>query len=504
MPHYTTDDIALGIIAEGEDRGVTEKGICIAISTGLVETNLVMYANHADPESLTYPHDAIGSDANSVGVFQQRDPWWGTCHDRMHVEPSAGMFYNELVKQDYNSDAHSPGWYAQQVQQSAYPDRYDERYQEACDIYHRLKDQTTPEVPLVGEKVLNYDYNIVPQETGYWCGPASAQVTLNCRGIFVDEQTLANEMGTDQGGTDYVALIERSLDPRLPEANYTSVDAPHDPPTQDEKDRLWDGILRSINAGYAVVMNWVAPPSNYPVGIKGSQSPTYGGGTIFHYVTCAGYDDNPAQRAVWIADSGFQPFGYWISFDQCATLIPPKAACYANVPHAVPPEQQPPAADYGVLGYEQLCGPVDPATGYGTGWAQLGTNTQGQNLYVIDAVSDILHLLEGGKTSPHWRAEYAAGKTSPDYVKLEYEQEAGAVGEDGHGHGWPQLGGRSLTDAVAHIKNVLAGEPPPFQKARQTAATGEGNLGASIRVVGQPSSPSAALGRHRERGTRPT
>jgi hypothetical protein len=174
------------------------------------------------------------------------------------------------------------------------------------------------------------------------------------------------------------------------------------------------------------------------------------------------------------------------------------------LPHAVPPEQQPLGAEYDKLGYEQLCGPIDPATGYGTGWAQLGTNTQGQNLYVIDAVSDILHYLEGGKTSPHWRAEYAAGKTAPDYVKLEYEQEAGAVAEDGYGHGWPQLGGRSLTDAVAHIKNVLAGEPPPFQKARQTAATGEGSLGASIRVAGQPSSPSGALGRLREPGTRPT
>ena len=164
MPHYTPDQINLGIIAEGERRGITEKGICIAIATGLVETNSTMYANHADPESLTYPHDAIGSDANSVGVFQQRDPWWGTCYDRMHVEPSAGMFYAELVKHDYNSDAHSPGWYAQQVQQSAYPDRYDERYPEACAIYDRLK--TTEGPPVMAEIVLEYDSAVVPQETG--------------------------------------------------------------------------------------------------------------------------------------------------------------------------------------------------------------------------------------------------------------------------------------------------------------------------------------------------
>src|SRR6516165_6703577 len=174
MPHYTSDDIASGIIAEGERRGITEKGICIAISTGLVETNLVMYANHADPESLNYPHDAIGSDANSVGVFQQRHPWWGTCYDRMHVEPSAEMFFAELIQQDYNSDAHSPGWYAQKVQQSAYPDRHDERYPEACDIYHRVKGQATGE-PQV-EKMLLYDGGIVVQETYFNCGPASTHI----------------------------------------------------------------------------------------------------------------------------------------------------------------------------------------------------------------------------------------------------------------------------------------------------------------------------------------
>jgi len=466
MPHYTPDDIAAGIIAEGEHRGITEKGICIAISTGLVETNLVMYANHADPESLSYPHDAIGSDANSVGVLQQRAPWWGTCYDRMHVEPSAGMFYAELVKHDYNSDAHTPGWYAAEVQQCAeeYRHRYDERYPEACAIYDRLK--TTEGPPVMAEIVLEYDPNIVPQETGYWCGPASAQVCLNIRGIHVDEATLAAECGTDEGGTDYVALIERSLDPRLPEANYSSVDAPHDPPTEDEKTRLWDGIVRSINNGYGVIFNWVAPPSNYPRGIKGSPNPSYGGGTVYHYVTCAGYDSEYPGRALWIADSGFQPFEYWISFDQAATLIPPKAACYANLPH---PTAEVPVPEYTNLSYEQLCGPIDPNTGYGTGWAQLGQNDAGQNLYVVDALSDILHLLESGTLAEQ---VYTSPASVPDYTKLTYEQLAGAVGEDGYGHGWPQLGGRTVTDAVAHIKNVLSeqpGERPPFPTAARRA-----------------------------------
>jgi predicted chitinase len=329
--------------------------------------------------------------------------------------------------------------------------------------------------PLVGEKVLNYDHSIVPQETYYQCGPASAQVCLNIRGIIVDEGTLAAECGTDEDGTDYVGLIENCLDPRMPEANYTSVDAPHDPPTEDEKARLWDGLKRSIDNGYGVIMNWVAPPSNYPVGVKGSQSPAYGGGTVFHYVTCAGYDDT-GDRALWIADSGFQPFGYWISFQQAASLIPPKAACYANLPHATP---EAPVPEYDKLGYEQLCGPIGD-NGYGTGWPQLGQNENGDDLYVVDALSDILHMLEKGKTGDHPRSAVATAADPPNYVQLEYEQLAGPVKEDGFGHGWPQLGGRTITDAVAHIKDVLGAgvSLPPF---RESPLRGEGSLGAVVR-----------------------
>ena len=73
-----------------------------------------------------------------------------------------------------------------------------------------------------------------------------------------------------------------------------------------------------------------SPPSNYPRGVKGSISPRYGGGTVYHYVAAMGYDDTPGARALWIADSGFWPFGYWCGFDQVATLIPPKGYTYAD------------------------------------------------------------------------------------------------------------------------------------------------------------------------------
>lgn len=185
------------------------------------------------------------------------------------------------------------------------------------------------------EKVLPYDRAIVAQETGYWCGPAATQVVLNSRGIVVSEAELARQIGTTVNGTDYVGLIERVLDNITPDARYTSLYIENDPPSQSQKDALWRNIVRSINAGYGVVMNWVAPPSNYPRGVKGSVSPSYAGGTVYHYVACMGYDD--VERALWIADSGFRPFGYWISFDQAASLIPPKGYCYADMIGVQPP-----------------------------------------------------------------------------------------------------------------------------------------------------------------------
>ncbi len=185
------------------------------------------------------------------------------------------------------------------------------------------------------ERVLPYDRSIVPQETGYWCGPASTQVVLNSRGIVMSERELAQQIGTTVAGTDYVGLIERVLDNITPDARYTSEYVENDPPSQAQKDALWRRIVRSIDAGYGVIMNWVAPPSNYPRGVKGSASPSYGGGTVFHYVACMGYDD--AARALWIADSGFRPYGYWISFDQAASLIPPKGYCFADMIGVQPP-----------------------------------------------------------------------------------------------------------------------------------------------------------------------
>lgn len=176
---------------------------------------------------------------------------------------------------------------------------------------------------------LFYDGSKVAQETGYWCGPASTQMILSGKGIVRDERDLARELGTTVNGTNYVGLIEGVLNSYLPDAHYVSVYAPIDPEV------LWHNIRSSMDAGYGVSINIDVPPSNYPQGVHGSPSPAYRGGEIFHYIAGMGYSDE-GGRYVWIADSGFRPFGYWVSLEQLATMIPPKGYAYATAQSVQP------------------------------------------------------------------------------------------------------------------------------------------------------------------------
>lgn len=177
----------------------------------------------------------------------------------------------------------------------------------------------------MSEHVLQYDRVIAPQEHYWDCGPASTQIVLNSRGIIESEDSLIRDIGTTTNGTDDVSWVERSMDRHG--FDYSSAYIPA--ATVEAREALWQHIVSSINASFGCVINIDVPPSNYPRGVKGSASPAYGGGEIFHYIAAMGYDD-AEPRAVWIADPGFRPFGYWVSLDQLVTMIVPKGYCYSN------------------------------------------------------------------------------------------------------------------------------------------------------------------------------
>lgn len=141
----TKDQVAQEFLAEGRRRGVASVGVVMCVAAGLVESELTVYANSKVPESLALPHDAVGCNGFSVGPLQQQvcrgaggHWWWGDAKTCMDPTLSSGLFYARLAKLDYTGGSHTPGWYVQQVQQSAYPDRYDSRIDEARAIYDRL------------------------------------------------------------------------------------------------------------------------------------------------------------------------------------------------------------------------------------------------------------------------------------------------------------------------------------------------------------------------------
>lgn len=169
------------------------------------------------------------------------------------------------------------------------------------------------------QRILDHTYSV--QETGYWCGPGSTQIVLTCRGIDVPEPQLAGEIGTTWNGTDWIGEITTVLARRTGQP-YVTVEMPNDPPTAEQRDRLWSDIVSSIDAGNGIVANIVAPANNHP--------PGYPNETIYHYFAVVGYDD--VTRSLYVADpanfSGYQH--YWLSLDKIASLIPPKG--YAAAP----------------------------------------------------------------------------------------------------------------------------------------------------------------------------
>jgi hypothetical protein len=190
----------------------------------------------------------------------------------------------------------------------------------------------------VTEKILPYNRDLAAQETGYWCGPASAQMCLSVQGIHVDEWDLAAQCGTHEGGTDHLGLIAPVLNKYVHNGDYIVVHLPNDPPTQAEVETFWDHLVTSVDAGFGLVINFVAPANNKPFPIKGSgPAPSfYNFGTTYHYVSAHGYSDEDGQRAVWITDSGGPStpgeWGYWLTLAQTVLIAAGKGYIWCR-PH---------------------------------------------------------------------------------------------------------------------------------------------------------------------------
>ncbi|MFE7122166.1 hypothetical protein ACFU99_42730, partial [Streptomyces sp. NPDC057654] len=95
----------------GDGLGVGDKVMLAGFEAGWVESHM---------------NNLACGDRDSVGVFQQRpSQGWGTPEQCMDVAYAANSFFTRAVAVDRGHPAWTAGQVAQEVQRSAFPDRYD-------------------------------------------------------------------------------------------------------------------------------------------------------------------------------------------------------------------------------------------------------------------------------------------------------------------------------------------------------------------------------------------
>ncbi len=144
-------------------RDLGQEAAAIAVAAALAETGLINFANDGTSElyaseinrplsdveravarrSLDYPHDEVGNNLDSIGLFQQRPTTgWGAPERLIDPASAAGLFYDRLLKiPDWQSGV--PWQTAQQVQSSPSADGgiYEQSYERAVTVVQALWSQ---------------------------------------------------------------------------------------------------------------------------------------------------------------------------------------------------------------------------------------------------------------------------------------------------------------------------------------------------------------------------
>ena len=227
-PQWGEPFFAHEIARSAKDHKLDVHGAKIGLATALVESGspLKMWANRAVPESLKFRHDAVGSDYDSVGLFQQRDNGaWGTVKQRMTPYDSAGMFFDAMLRKYPNWRGMEPGAVAQGVQVSAFPDRYAGQMGRGLQLAKRSgvfdrgglgygkgllpKDVVAPERVLSPQQTRAFDdlvYKEMPKQRD---GGAATTVVINLDGQEVLRQRVDKVEGELNINTEELGRLRR-------------------------------------------------------------------------------------------------------------------------------------------------------------------------------------------------------------------------------------------------------------------------------------------------------
>lgn len=138
LPSWLTNAqlaVAGSYVSVGREMGVPREGLVIAIMMSLQESSLRILANTNVPASLSFPHEGVGHDHDSLGTAQQRPAaGWGTIGQLMDPIYNARAFYGGPTGPNHGSPrglldiggwrSLDKGLAAQAVQVSAFPELY--------------------------------------------------------------------------------------------------------------------------------------------------------------------------------------------------------------------------------------------------------------------------------------------------------------------------------------------------------------------------------------------
>lgn len=158
LPSWLTNAqlaVAGSYISVGREMGVAREGLVIAIMMSLQESSLRVLANTNVPASLSFPHEGVGHDHDSLGTAQQRPAaGWGTIEQLMDPVYNARAFYGGPTGPNHGSPrglldiggwrSMDKGLAAQAVQVSAFPELYARWERDAEAIVRALEGASPP------------------------------------------------------------------------------------------------------------------------------------------------------------------------------------------------------------------------------------------------------------------------------------------------------------------------------------------------------------------------
>ena len=145
----------------------------------------------------------------------------------------------------------------------------------------------------VTRQIKRLDIPALSQENGYYCGPASAQMILRGEDVYVTQDDLAEDLGTNSEGTSFGSNWESALNEYSDNDYQILWGSPSDP--TDRAILMTDSAIGTLARGYGVIydtIQYAGTSTNRLVGYS-----NYLPNNIYHYVagTCLLYT-SPSPR----------------------------------------------------------------------------------------------------------------------------------------------------------------------------------------------------------------